>query len=170
MEKVKLDNTSSTLSNNIRKAVVISTFFTLVPLESTLSAACIYKKVIQSKMKSTRSNNNKRYSLESLQRNKKILNNFLKLGDNWNYNGAKAFSEEIITKANEIIDAMEYQPKIFPTSRQSVQLEFENEKGDYLEFEIFRDKIIYYLSYNGEDKEDIITDIDLNKLVNKIYA
>ncbi|KJE25644.1 hypothetical protein LG52_3208 [Geobacillus kaustophilus] len=38
------------------------------------------------------------------------------------------------------------QPKLFPTARDSIQLEFEKENGDYLEFELFENKIDVFVS------------------------
>lgn len=69
------------------------------------------------------------------------LDEISKLEENWNGYGAKAFSQELIGKCKDIINNLEFQPKIFPTGRKSVQFQYELEDRSYLEFEIFEDKI-----------------------------
>lgn len=70
------------------------------------------------------------------------LLSFEQLQDNWNGYGAKSFSRQLIQKCLLIIknDKLIYQPDIFPTGRQSVQFEYENDES-YLEFEIFESSI-----------------------------
>ena len=69
------------------------------------------------------------------------LDQIAKLEDNWNGYGSKAFSKELVEKCKDIISALELQPKIFPTGRQSIQFQYELEDRSYLEFEIFGGKI-----------------------------
>ena len=69
------------------------------------------------------------------------LDEIAKLEENWNGYGAKAFSQELIGKCKDIINNLEFQPKIFPTGRKSVQFQYELEDRSYLEFEIFEDKV-----------------------------
>lgn len=69
------------------------------------------------------------------------LDQIAELEENWNGYGAKAFSQELIDKCKDIITDLEFQPKIFPTGRQSVQFQYELEDRSYLEFEIFGEKV-----------------------------
>ena len=39
-----------------------------------------------------------------------------KLKDNWNQNGATAFSKTLLTKVENILLGLEFQPEIFPTA------------------------------------------------------
>lgn len=69
------------------------------------------------------------------------LDEIAELEEDWNGYGAKAFSRELIDKCKGIINDLEFQPKIFPTGRQSVQFQYELEDRSYLEFEIFGEKV-----------------------------
>lgn len=105
-----------------------------------------------------------------LKQNKKKLESFKKLETNWNYSNAPVFSESLINKAGDILVNLDYQPKIFPTGRQSIQFEYEKENGDYLEFELFENKISY-LSIIGENElEQDISSEEINQLINSFYA
>lgn len=70
-----------------------------------------------------------------LLKNLLILQSFEDLKFNWNDNNAKAFDRKLIKKVSEILYQLKYQPEIFPTASDSIQLEFDN-NGNYLEFEI----------------------------------
>lgn len=69
------------------------------------------------------------------------LDQISELEDDWNGYGAKHFSPELIKKCKDIINALNFQPKVFPTGRQSLQFQYELEDRSYLEFEIFQGKI-----------------------------
>ena len=64
------------------------------------------------------------------------------LPDNWNLNGAPAFSEQVILLCKDIVRSLSHQPNIFPTANGSIQMEWDNSKGDYLEIEIFEKGIL----------------------------
>lgn len=59
--------------------------------------------------------------------------------DNWNKNGAKAFSKELIERSKNLIQYVVIQPKVFPTARDSFHFEYTNCSGDYLKFELYED-------------------------------
>lgn len=90
------------------------------------------------------------------------INEIKELPDNWNGYGAKRFSEKIISHVTNIIYNLPNQPDIYPTAQESIQLEFNNELGDYLEFEIFENETInkFILKQNGisEKYENISKD------------
>lgn len=109
----------------------------------------------------------------SFVRESKKLNNFKKLfdisklEDNWNFSGAKPISETIIFDCLNIINGIKIQPQIFPTARDSIQFEYEKENEDYLEFEIFCDKIVMFsIIGDQENEEEIPNNIDkINEVV-----
>ena len=72
----------------------------------------------------------------------------LTLEDNWNDNGAKAFSKELIRKAQFFYCKLSKKPLIFPTAFESVQLEYEDDNGNYLEMEVYNDRIKIFEIYN----------------------
>ena len=63
--------------------------------------------------------------------------------------GKQAFSDSLIDKVKEIILKLKIQPEIFPTGRNSIQIEFKI-KEDYIDFELFENgKIVkYFLNSN----------------------
>ena len=62
------------------------------------------------------------------------LSEIEKLKDNWNDNGASAFSSKLIEKCRGIVMQLASEPFICPTACGSIQFEYEKENGDYLEF------------------------------------
>lgn len=88
------------------------------------------------------------------------LEEIKKLKQDWNGNGAEPFGQDLVNKTIVILKGLSDQPQVFPTARNSIQLEYEN--GDcYLEFEIFGDRISVLLSF-GEIEEEL--DIDESKI------
>ncbi len=78
---------------------------------------------------------------------------FSVLKHNWNNNGAEPITEDVIIKATSVlplfykyINTLE----VFPTARNSIQFEYENEKYKQIELEVFSDHIEYFVC----DKED----------------
>lgn len=94
-----------------------------------------------------------------------------KLQDNWNENGASSFSKEILNTARNLVLLLSVQPSIFPTARDSIQFEYENELGDYLEFELFDSGRLKMFSYtcNGVEKTKDITIDEMNEVVNDFF-
>jgi len=128
-------------------------------------------KFIPSKVEFTRLYDSRRYSLTDYKRNKLILNNFLKLEENWNLNKAQKFSSNLINKSLKLLAKMEFQPQIFPTSRNSIQFEYEKENGDYLEVEIFDKSIqIYQNKNNCEIEKELNNFDDIKKTVGTFHT
>lgn len=93
------------------------------------------------------------------------------LQDNWNGNGASAFSQAIIDKAKSLVLSLSMQPVILPTGRDSIQMEYENKNGDYLEFELFENGRLKLFSYTHEgvaETKDISLDL-ANEVVCDFY-
>ena len=97
--------------------------------------------------------------------NKEVLDSFKKLEYNWNNNKAEKIPESLIGKSKKILDEIYYQPDIYPTARNSIQLEYEDENGKYLEFEIFEDIILcLFIDRDGKEFDSKIDINDFNKI------
>lgn len=106
------------------------------------------------------------YSMAYVEINQ-LANNFLTANDairdisllqsNWNGNGAQPFSEMLVNKCYIILNQLAAEPFVCPTACGAIQFEYEKENGEYLEFEIYEDKIeVYSVSAEGEESENIL--------------
>jgi hypothetical protein len=104
-----------------------------------------------------------------LLKNIELLKNLIQLPENWAGPNSKPFSPILIEKVFNIISNFTNQPQIFPTARNSVQIEFES--GDnYLEFEIFDEKIVALIQLGGIDKEKEVSEKEVFQLTEDFYA
>ena len=109
--------------------------------------------------------------ITSLYENINRLKSFLRLGQNWNNHNANPFSDELVEKAFNILTSLDYSPEIFPTGRNSIQFEFGKKNEDYLEFEVFDDKILHFSMINGNPVEEDLSDsIQINQILTRFYA
>lgn len=112
--------------------------------------------------------------MNTLENNLIVLNDISLLEKNWNHNNAPAFSSELIQRVKRIIKKLKNQPDIFPTAEESIQLEYTNNNGDYLEYEIFEDGHIqkFFSDYFDNDysvyniKEEDINDEEISNFLN----
>jgi len=96
------------------------------------------------------------------------LHEYSQLEKNWDSEGAKPFAKKLINYAWEIIIKLDIQPEIFPTMRESIQLEYEKDNGDYLEFEIYEDRIeVFEIIAKNEREYNVYATNDLNGIVNE---
>ena len=93
-------------------------------------------------MSGKRGNENRSMSMTEIIENLNRLSDIRCLEKNWNGYGAEPIDKTIIDKVEYIIKNICIQPQIFPTGRNSIQLQYEREDKSYLEFEIFADKIV----------------------------
>lgn len=97
-------------------------------------------------------------SINSLEKNyieaSTKLNEIAKLENNWNNNGANSISAKLIEKCREIVMQLAAEPFICPTACGSIQFEYEKENGDYLEFEIYEDRIEVFLYTTSDGKQE----------------
>ena len=92
------------------------------------------------------------------------------LDDNWNHNGAKHFSKELIEKCEKLLPDFHIAPAIFPTAAESIQMEWDNVKGDYLEIEVFQDRCVVFKRYNdGNCSGYEATDKELKNIVKDFF-
>ena len=104
--------------------------------------------------------------------NLKRLSEIEKLPDNWNNNGAEHISPQIIKMARKLLMSMTYQPEVFPTACEAIQLEWENDKKEYLEMEILDGTInIFQIdAEGGEEQHTISFDENIvNAIVEEFY-
>lgn len=94
------------------------------------------------------------------------------LRDDWNENGAKAFSNELLKRCRELILKLTIQPDIYPTAEESIQFEWEKPNGDYLEVEIFEDFTCrkYLEKCDGTQEMDVIDITMVGDLVDRFFA
>lgn len=94
------------------------------------------------------------------------------LTDNWNNNGASAFSDALINDVRRIMMSVSRQPEIFPTACDSIQLEWDKKTGEYLEMEVSENDItVFYIAADGSEKQwKLTTDIDsINDTLGEFY-
>lgn len=110
---------------------------------------------------------------EKLQNIKK-LETIAMLQDNWNANGAKAFSTSLISKVQNIIVFLEIQPEVFPTACESLQLEYDKQDGSHMEIELTESEnaeIFVVDSMGCESIRNIQASIEvINKVVRDFYG
>lgn len=86
------------------------------------------------------------------------------LRQNWNGNHAEPFSDALVNKVIALVKTLSFQPQIFPTAEESIQLEFDNEKDDYLEFELFENNTVrkFFCDSEGNSETSWISIGDIN--------
>lgn len=104
----------------------------------------------------------------------KALDIIASLPDNWDNEGAKPFPAEFVRWLKNLVMNLQvdHDAEIFPTMRDSVQFEFDNPNGDYLEFEVSADRKIRKFSVvDGKPSEVVLVDRDdMRKLINVFYG
>lgn len=90
--------------------------------------------------------NSARYSEVQLRTaNLRILRELAARKDNWDGEGAIAFSKELIAEVASVIRILDHQPTVGPLDLGNMQLEYGNHKsGYYLEIEFAANGLIYY--------------------------
>lgn len=99
-----------------------------------------------------------------------LLESFKELEENWNGYGAPKIDGAVITNAKKILNNIFLKPDIFPTGRNSIQFEFEKKNGDYLEFEIYMDKIVCLLIQKEDSKEFTLLASQIQEKIINFYA
>lgn len=91
------------------------------------------------------------------------LQDISRLSDNWNHNGAKSFSDDLIDKCQDLLKDFCVSPSIFPTAAGAIQMEWHND-GNYLEFNIFENKCrVFKMFKDGQSCEQ---EVDAEHLKN----
>lgn len=97
------------------------------------------------------------------------------LTDNWNDNGAKKFSGKLLKKVYMMLQSLNIKPLLFPTACGSIQMEYEKETGEYLEFEVFEENThVFSIDINGHEKGWVLPSVEesenVKKLVDDFYV
>lgn len=113
---------------------------------------------------------------EKLIKNMQKLQSIKELEKNWNGYDAEPISPQVIQITQRLLPDLYEQPEVFPTGRDTIQLEYEKTNGDYLEFEIAASEIMalrmdpydneheWVINHDGETIEEI------NKAVKEFYG
>lgn len=101
-----------------------------------------------------------------------VIKQIEQLPDNWNGYGAAAFSKDLLDTVRRLVLTLPVQPAIFPTARDSVQLEYENQDQDYLEFELFADGRVkqFSCSSTGQTETRQIAPEAVGEAVREFYG
>lgn len=107
-----------------------------------------------------------------LTRNLQQLEQIANLPNDWNQNGAPSFSDDHIKMVHDLLISLKKQPFIFPTACQSIQIEYEKENEDYLEFEIYSNGSVkeFFCSSNNDIKTLCISVSDIAQEVDRFYG
>ncbi|MCL2095378.1 MAG: hypothetical protein FWH10_00570, partial [Oscillospiraceae bacterium] len=92
-------------------------------------------------------------NMEKQIKNIRKIQEYSKLKENWDFEGAQPFSKELIALALDKILGLNIQPKVFPTVCECIQFEYEKPNGDYLEFEIYEKKIEVFRIIESHEEE-----------------
>ncbi|MCJ7651727.1 MAG: hypothetical protein MUP85_24240 [Candidatus Lokiarchaeota archaeon] len=127
---------------------------------------------LQEKVKSLEDSN--KYLMEYTKSIKQELNlnkieKIAKYNDNWDGYGAKKFSNELIQKVKNILfdKKLKIQPSVFPTLRESIQLEFTIKKY-FFEIEVSIDKIEMIIEDELSKKNKYFEDVTWEEVLMEI--
>ncbi len=99
-----------------------------------------------------------------LNENIEKLNKISQYENNWNGYGAKPISQQLIFQVKDLLNNLKTQPDLFPTACESIQLEYEDDDGNYLEIELFDNNIVHIFRINnGQELEKEIR-FDINEI------
>lgn len=112
------------------------------------------------------------YSLKKLHENRNKLKTIKNLSANWNGYNAEPIDSKIVEMVSSLISKLAYQPKIFPTGRNSIQIEYFISEENFLEIEVFDDSSSYYLLNESRhiDEEEEIDFQTIPELIERFYA
>ncbi len=119
---------------------------------------------------STRFNNSQRFSLEQLKLNKRKLRALNELKKGWNGYAGEPINEVLLSKIEELISNLDYQPQIFPTGRGSIQIEKYIDDYNLFEIEISTGEVFAYSVKNGTEVEKNISISEINDFINEFYS
>ena len=85
-------------------------------------------------------------------RNMSVFEKISGYKDNWNGYGAKPIPRTVLEKTRQLLSGLNKQPEISATGAESIQLEYELDSGEYLEFEVFADQIKFFV-IDADDEE-----------------
>ncbi len=101
----------------------------------------------------------------------KRLDEIGRLPYDWNGNSADRFNKSLIDKCKKIVSILPVESEIYPTANGSVQMEYEEADGSYLEFEISENEtVMLKISETGKESSQSIYGIgQIAKEVEKFH-
>ena len=94
------------------------------------------------------------------------LQSFLQLKKGWNGYDGEEISNKVIDNTSALLQKLSFQPKIFPTGRNSIQVEYYNNDDNLFELEISSNQYSLYLVRNGNETEKDVTMAEACELMN----
>ena len=89
---------------------------------------------------------------------------FQELLQGWDGYNAMAILPQTISVASRLVLLFSKNPEVYPIGNGHIQLEFENNNGEYIEFEVCSDnRVNVYRESNGVEIEDNVIDINNKK-------
>lgn len=111
---------------------------------------------------------------DELEENLEKLKEIATLQDNWNDNGAEAFSKALVGKIKDILLNLHRQPEVFPTACDAIQLEYDGLDKSYMEIVVSESKWASVFQIDREGKErnlEVFADAaNINRLVDQFYG
>lgn len=105
---------------------------------------------------------------KELEINLSKLDAFGELEPDWDSEDGLPFTQTHVNYIKELLPQLPRQPKIFPTGRGSIQLEYERRNGNYLEFEIYENRIDVLEVIDNDYTEWTVDEFDID-IINKFY-
>lgn len=96
------------------------------------------------------------------------IDSFKALKEGWNGYGAQPISIETINRAQDLIFKLNYQPKVFPTGRNSVQFDFFKDDDNLIEIEIFENHFDLLEIIGGNEIE--LSDVSEQEMIQRTTA
>lgn len=110
---------------------------------------------------------------EKLDYNLDKLNRIERLHEEFGYE-MSSVSPELISQVKFLLQNLSEQPDIFPIDNKGIQIEYEKETGEYLEFELFEDNSVHIFKVcadGTEFEETFKFDLTrINEYVNNFYS
>lgn len=70
------------------------------------------------------------------------------------------FSKKVISQSRLLLVTLNFPPEVFPTAAESIQFEYENTDGRYLEINVKDNEfIVFYVDKNEDEEEYQFTSI-----------
>ena len=95
------------------------------------------------------------------------IDSFEKLEENWDGYGGYPLSARVLKRARKFVKNLDYPLQVFPTGRNSVQFETERDNGNYIEFELFGDRMTLFMHHDDLENE-VYEKAFPRKMVNKM--
>lgn len=96
-----------------------------------------------------------------------ILQQCTSLKDNWNGYNVSKFNKQVIDNCYKLAKILQYKLEVFPTARDSIQFEYSfitDKVNNYLELEVYADKIDVFIVYDRNYQSAINFSVSLNNI------